>query len=137
MRVLGTLLRAFGYLFHAVLALFLLGLAVVTLATGFPILTLGMLPWGGNALVYWLLGLSLFALLSIALAVLGKTRWLFVLWSFAALLLMVRGFFLTNYHFSGPAAARTGVWLTFGALLAFLGGLMDTGEPPKSKAWRR
>jgi hypothetical protein len=134
-RVFGSLLRAFSYLFHGVLALFLLGLSVVTLATGLPILNLRMLPWHGDALTYWLLGLSLFALLSIALAVLGKTRWLFVLWTFAALFLMARGYFLTNYHFSGASQARGAAWLTVGALAAAAGSLMGTNEQKKSKAW--
>jgi hypothetical protein len=94
-----------------------------------------MLPWRGDALTYWLLGSSLFGLLSLALAVLGKTRWLFVLWTFAALILMARGFFLTNYHFAGAASARSAAWLTVGALGAAIGSLLDTHEQPKSKAW--
>ena len=136
MRVFGGLLRLFSYLFHVVLALFLLGLSVVNLATGSPALSLGMLPWRGEALTGWLLGLSLFALLSIVLAVLGKTRWLFVLWALCAFVLMVRGFFLTSYHFPSASAARGAAWMTFGALVAFIGSLTDAGDEPRQKAWR-
>lgn len=135
MRVFGGLLRVFSYIFHFVLALFLLGISIVTVATGQHILSLGMLPWRGETLTWWLLGSSLVGILSIVLAVTGRTRWLFVLYTLVALALMVRGFFLTSYNFGGPAVAKGAAWLTFGALGAFFGSLMDINEPPKKRSW--
>ncbi len=136
MRVFGSLLRVFSYLFHFVLALFLFGLSIVTLGTGEHILSLRMLPWRGESLTYWVLGLSLFGLISLALAVLGKTRWLFVLYTLTALVLMLRGYFLTNYTFAGMAEARSAAWGTFGALGAFAGSLMEANETSGRRSWR-
>lgn len=123
MQVLAALLRAFSYLFHLILALFLLGLSIVTIATGQHILSLGMLPWRGAELTYWLLGLSLFALCCVALAITGKFRIPLVVWSAAVLVLLVRGFLLSPYRFSGPSGARVAMLLILGAFLALLGSL--------------
>lgn len=134
MRVFGSLLRAFSYIFHLILALFFLAISVVALLAGQHNLSLRMLPWRGEGLTLWLLGLSLFAILAVVLAVSGRVRLLFTLWTVVVLILMVRGFFLTNYHFSGPSGARDAVLLTAGALAAFFGSLMSTGS--KAKSWR-
>lgn len=134
MQVFGSLLRALSYIFHLILALFFLGISAVTLLAGQHNLSLRMLPWRGEGLTLWLLGLSLFGILSVVLAVSGRVRLLFTLWTVLVFILMVRGFFLTNYHFSGPAEAKGAVLLTLGALGAFFGSLMSTNSKPK--AWR-
>ena len=70
MAVLRALMRVFSYLFHGLLTLFLLGLAVVALSSGQP-LQLEMLPWQGQALTWWLLAAALVGLLpEVAAAVL-------------------------------------------------------------------
>lgn len=134
MPVLGSLLRAFSYLFHAVLALFFLGISVVTLLAGQHNLSLKMLPWKGEALTLWLLGLSLFAIATVVCAVFGRFRLLFTLWAAAVLILMIRGFVFSSYHFPAPAQARMASLLTLGAVAAFLGSLVRGDARPK--AWR-
>ena len=134
MRVLGSLLRAFSYLFHLILALFFLGISVVTLIAGQHNLSLRMLPWNGEGLTLWLLGLSLLGIATVVCAVFGRFRLLFTLWAAAVLILMIRGFVFTNYHFASPGGARSAALLTLGALAAFLGSLVK-GDP-QPKAWR-
>lgn len=130
MRVLGVLFRIYSYLYHLTLALFLLGIAVVAIVTHLQShphegagtnLNLGMLPWKGHTLVHWLLGASLFGLLSIVLAWMGKLRFLFLLYSLAVFGMMFRGYFLGGYVFSGKDEFRMAIWLTVGALVAIVG----------------
>ena len=118
--MLRAMMRAYSYIFHALLGFLLLGLALVSLVSGLP-LNLGMLPWSGRPLTWWLLGLGFFALLSVALALAGRLRFLFFLWSVAAAVLMIRGFFLSPYNFPGADAFRNGVLLTLASLLAIVG----------------
>jgi len=117
--VFGALLRIYSYLYELILALFLLGLAVVAIQS--HNMNLGMLPWKGHTLVHWLLGGALSGLLSILLAWMGKLRLLFLLYSVAVFGLMARGYFLSSYVFSGRDEFRVAVWLTLGAMLAILG----------------
>jgi hypothetical protein len=129
LRALGLLFRIYSYLYHLILALFLLGIATVAIVThlqshpteGVPHLNLGMLPWTGRALVHWLLGAAVFGLLSIVLAWMGKLRFLFLLYSLAVFGMMVRGYFLGGYVFSGKDEFRMAIWLTVGALVAIVG----------------
>ena len=121
MRVLGVLFRIYSYLYHLILALFLLGVALVAILSHGGSLHLEMLPWKGHTLVHWLLGASLFGLLSIVLAWMGKLRFLFLLYSLAVFVMMVRGYFLGSYAFSGKDEFRMALWLTVGALVAIVG----------------
>ena len=117
---MGFILRTYTYLFHLLLSLFLIGLAIVTLAGGKHNLQLGMLPWEGAALTYWILGLGLCGLACVAAAVMGRFRILLPVWALAALVLMLRGFFLSPYTFPDADQFHAALWLTGGALLAFL-----------------
>ena len=119
MSVIAALFRIYSYLYHMVLALFLLGIGMVGLES--HTLKLGMLPWKGRTLVFWLIGASLFGLLSILLAWLGKMRFLFLLYSLAVFGMMVRGYFLGGYQFSGKPEFRLAIYLTAGALVAIIG----------------
>ena len=128
--MLGALLRIYSYLYHLILALLLLGIALVVIVShlqahpsdsGGGQLHLGMLPWTGHALVHWLLGAWLLGLASIVLAWMGKLRFLFLLYSLAVFGMMFRGYFLTSYAFSGKDEFRMALWLTAGALLAIAG----------------
>ncbi len=134
MSVLGAILRVYSYLFHLILGLFFLAISVVTIISGQHNLKLGMLPWSGEELTYWLLGLSLLAIISVVLAVTHKVKVLLVLWSAAAVVLMVRGFFLSNFTFAGPGQAKSAAWLTLGAIGAFFGSLMQYRD--KKSAYR-
>jgi hypothetical protein len=89
-----------------------------------------MLPWKGHTLVHWLLGASLFGLLSIVLAWMGKLRFLFLLYSLAVFGMMFRGYFLGGYVFSGKDEFRMAIWLTVGALVAIIGAWSQFRRSP-------
>jgi hypothetical protein len=130
LRVFGVLFRIYSYLYHLILALFLLGIALVAIVShiqahpnegGGSHLNLGMLPWTGLTLVHWLLGAGVLGLLSIVLAWKGKLRFLFLLYSLALFGMMFRGYFLSSYPFSSKDEFRMAIWLTVGALVAIVG----------------
>ena len=113
-------MRFYSYLFHGLLALFMLGISAVALASG-TALHLDMLPWSGSTGTYVLLGAGAFGILALLLALKRALRFLFFLWSLAVFVMLVKGFFLGPYHFDGPAGLKAAGLLTLGALLAILG----------------
>ena len=106
MAALKTVVSWLSYLFHFLLALLLLGIAGLALASGPPDLHLEMLPWSGPTLAYVLLAGSLFALLSIALAIMGRLRFLFLLWSLAVAVLLTKGYIFSGYRFGAGELGR-------------------------------
>ena len=131
--MIATLMRLYAYLFHLVLGLFLLGLALVALVSATN-LHLDMLPWTGKELTNWLLIGSLLGLLSIALAVTGKFRFLFPLWNLIVLVMLVRGYLLQPYTFGGKDAFYQILWIIAGAFLAFLASLTLLRSPRRMRA---
>jgi hypothetical protein len=115
-----ALIRYFSYLFHGLLALFLLAISGLALTTGGHTLHLGMLPWTGSTLTYVVFFGSLFGLVSVILAIRGTLPVLFFLWSLAVLVLMVKGYVLTGYRFSS-GEARTAGYLMLCSVIALLG----------------
>jgi hypothetical protein len=118
--VIKALLRIFSYIFGGLLALFLLGVSSVALANGTSP-NFAFLPWSGASLTYWLLGLALLGLLTLLLAMGGKVRVLFFLWSLVIFVLLFKGLFVSFYSFSGPVSFQVAVRLTVGSLVAALG----------------
>jgi len=135
--VIGLLLRIFSYLYHGALAILLLGVALVAVASRSHTLKLGMLPWKGRELTYWLMGVGLFGLLSIWLALRGRLRFLFLLYALAVFGLMVRGYFLGTYSFSGEDEFHLAAGLTGGALVAIFGAASQLLKKAKKKRRRR
>lgn len=120
MEALKALLRYFSYLFHGLLALLLLAISGLTLASGATNLHLGMLPWTGSTLIYVVFFGSLAGLISVILAIRGRWRWLFFLWSLAVTVLLVKGYVFSGYHFA-PGEARKALYLILASLIALLG----------------
>ena len=120
MGVFKAIVCFLSYLFHALLAGFLFAVSAVALASGANALHLAMLPWTGPTLTYILLCGSLFGLLTILLALKGSWRPLFFLWSLAVTVLLVKGYFLSGYHFA-VGEARTAFYLTAGSVIALFG----------------
>ena len=120
MAALKAVISWFSYLFHFVLALLLLGITGLALASGPQTLHLGMLPWSGSTLDYVLLAGCLFGLLSIALAVTGRLRFLFLLWSLAVAVLLTKGYIFSGYRF-GVGEWRHAVYLIAAAWVAVAG----------------
>jgi hypothetical protein len=121
---LRTLVRIFSYLFHLALTLFLLAVAILAISSPTVHLRLDMLPWTGSALVRWLLVASLVGLLSVILAVAGKLRVLFLLWTLAVMVMLVKGCIFSGYRFTPHGVAPTGALLV-GSLIAFAGACLQ------------
>jgi len=115
-----AVLRFFSYLFHLLLGLFLLAVALLALGTGPHALRLDMLPWTGDALAYLILFGAIFDLVSLVLALKGKLRPLFFLWALAVAVLLLRGYFFSGYRFS-PGDIRIGLELLAASWLALVG----------------
>lgn len=112
MAALKALIRYFSYLFHGLLALFLLAISSLALATGVQTLHLGMLPWTGSTLAYVVFLGSLYGLISVLLAIRGSWTVLFFLWSLGVVVLLVKGYIFSGYHFStGEAPKACGLML--------------------------
>jgi len=119
---LGFVLRVFAYLFELVLSFFLIGLGIVAWVSGSNSLSFGMQFWEGVTLKWIILIAGIVGLASLLVAG-SRWRWIFPVWSFLVLVMMVRGFFLSSSSFAGANQFQFAVWLTAGALLAFLGSL--------------
>ena len=128
----ALILRVYSYLYHLVLCLFLMGVAVVAMSSP-SMLNLSMLPWSGSDLNTWLLWGGLAGLISIVLAVTGVFRFLFPLWALVVLVMMVQGFLIKPYTFEGKASFYNVLWILAGALLAFLGSLTLFRSPRKRR----
>lgn len=118
-------LRLWSCLFSLVLGIFAAGVSVVLLSTGATNYNLDMLPfWKGSTALYGLLFIGLVGIAAAVLAFLGKARILLVLFTLAALTLLVYGFFVNPlYRFPGAAEAKNLAWVSLGGLVAFLGSL--------------
>jgi hypothetical protein len=119
---MAIILRLYSYLYHLVIALFLLGMSVIAL-TSHSSLSLGMFPWTGDTLTTYLFYGSLLGLVSLLLAITRIFRYLFPIWALVVLVFMVRGFLLMPYQFTGKDEFYRVLFLIGGAVLAFLGSL--------------
>ena len=132
MGALKALMRFYSYLFHAVLALFLIALSGVTMASGAPNLQLGMLPWTGSTLIKVLFWGSLSGLITVILAMRGRFRILFLLWDLTVTVLLIKGYVFTGYRFA-PDEFRTAAYLIGAALLALPGAWFQLRRQPKRR----
>jgi hypothetical protein len=130
--MIKAIMRYFAYLFHIVLALFLLALSGVAISTGTGSLRLGMLPWSGDTLNYVLIGSAVVGLLTVLLAMKGVLRILFLLWSFLVFVMLVKGYIFSRYQFQ-PNEFRIALYLIGASLLALLGAWFQlrTSSRPK------
>lgn len=122
--MLKTIVRIFSYLFHLILGLFLLIVGAFGLLGSNKTLRMPVLPWDDPALTYWVFFGSLAGLVCLVLAVTGKLRLPFRLWTIVVFLLVVRGFFLSGYYLGD--FFLNAVLLTLGAMLAVYGSWTST-----------
>jgi hypothetical protein len=119
----------YSLLFHGLFAVFLLLLAAVALISGTGSFWFEILPWSGEKLAWWLLGLAVGGLLFVFLAWRGKLNGLFLLWTLVVLALVVRGYFFSDYMFSpGTDQFRNALLIIGGALLAVIGARDGAGR---------
>ncbi len=124
MRAIAWLLRVFCYFFHTILCLVLIVLGVVAVRSNVSDMKLETLPWQGTELNHWLIGLGVIGLLSVALAITGKLRFLLALWSIYVLAMLLSGvFFNSKVTFAGRQDFDNWLLLIGGAALAFIGSL--------------
>ncbi len=114
-------MRVYSYLFHFLLALFLLGISIISWFAGEHNLQVGVLPWQGDVLSYVLFASAVAGLLVTWLAVKRRLPVLFLIWSVVVFLALVRGYFLSSYRF-GRGGLTTALLLTSASLLAAIGG---------------
>jgi ABC-type maltose transport system permease subunit len=132
--ILKAIMRYFSYVFHGLLALFSIALSALALGNNTNELHLGMLPWSGDTLAYVLLFGALFGLLTVALAIKGTLRILFLIWSFLVFVLLVKGYIFSGYKFA-PNEFRIALYLIFGALLALFGAWFQLSRPKTAKKY--
>lgn len=127
MKLFAMLLRFFSYLFSLVFGVFIAGISVVLLISGAKNYRFEMVPWvKGENVLYFLLAAGLIGAAAAILALLGRWKPLLVAFTFAALAMLVYGFFVSPaYRFYSADQAKTAAWLAFAALGAFFGSLMQ------------
>lgn len=118
--MIAAILRFYSYLYHLLLALLLLGLALVAKSSSLP-LRLEMLPWKPEETAAWVMGLTVAGILAIVCAIAGRFRWLFLLYALTVLVLMVKGYFLSGYGFASSDELSFAAYLSLGALVAAIG----------------
>jgi hypothetical protein len=114
-------MRFYSYLFHGVLALFLLAVSLVPLLSGIHNLQLEMVPGEGVTLTFTLLAIGLIGVLIVLAAVLGKAQIPLFIWSVIVLLGMLWGYLWRPYRWSGVEAFQATLLLILGAFLALIG----------------
>jgi hypothetical protein len=118
--VFAAIVRYYSYIFHGLLALFLIGVSGMALAAGPTSLHLDMLPWKGATLTYVVFFSGLFGLLAVALAFLRKLPVLLLIWSVAASVMLIKGYVFSGYSFE-PGGVLIAVELIVGSLVAIAG----------------
>ncbi len=125
-------MRYFAYLFHALLAFFLLAVSGLALASGTPGLKFGMLPWAGSTLNYVLFFGALAGLATVLLAFRGTLPVLFLLWSALVALLLLKGYIFSGYRFE-PGEWKTALFLLAASFLALPGAWSRFRASPRPR----
>ena len=120
MDVIRALLTFLAYVFHGLLCLILLAMSGLAMAAGAQTLQLGMLPWKGSTLLYALFFGALLGLVTVLLAISGKLRPPFFLWSVAVTVLLLKGYIFSGYRFA-PGEFRTAIYLITGSVIGLIG----------------
>ena len=120
--ILRILVEIYSFLFHGLLSLFLLGIALVAYISGSTTFAIDFLPWEGPPLVRILLLANLIGLAVVVLAAVGKFRLLYPLWAVVVLYYAANGVFVLKTY-SGPDEFQWALLFLLGAFLALLGSL--------------
>ena len=127
MEVIKALMSFLSYVFHGLLCLILLAMSGLAMATGAQTLQLGMLPWTGSTLLYLLFFGALLGLATLILAVKGRLRPLFFVWSLAVTVLLLKGYIFSGYRFV-PGEFRTASYWIVGSIIALAGSWVQMGR---------
>jgi len=132
-KVAGVIMRAYSYLFHFLLALFLIALALVTWSGGVHNLKLRMLPWEGATLTYSVLVMGLAGVAATILAYKGILRPVFFIWSLFVLAMMIKGYIFSAYIFAGAAEWFRVLAFILAAAVAAAGAWSAWKEQPANR----
>ncbi len=128
--VCKAIMRLYSYLFHGLLSLLMIVVALVSWFGGQHSLNLLLLPWQDETLRWLLLVSGLVGLVIVWLATRDLLRILFLLWSLVVLIMLARGFFFGWVHYlRGPYPLSWALILTLAALLAAIGGWIHYRRP--------
>lgn len=131
MEAVKALMRYFSYLFHGLLALFLIAVSGLALATGAAeSLHFGMLPWSGGTLTYVLFFGAFAGLLTVILAMRGTLRVLFLIWSLLVVILLIKGYVFSGYKFESGNVS-TAAYVLGASLLGLIGAWFAFRQQPK------
>lgn len=115
-------MRFYSCLFHGVLALVMVVMALVSWFSGSHGLDLVLVPWRDEALRWTLFLGGLSGLIVVWLASRDKAPLLFLAWSGLIFVVLLRGFFFGWVHYvRGPYALSWALALTAASLLALAG----------------
>jgi hypothetical protein len=131
--ILKAVMRYFSYIFHTLLALFLIAISGLAMASGGGDLRLRMLPWEGDTLERVVFAGAVIGLVTVILAIRGVLRILFLIWSFLVFVLLVKGYIFSSYKFQ-PNEFRTALYLIAASFIALFGAwfqLQRTQRPRK------
>jgi len=126
LELIKALLCFLSYVFHGLLCLVLFAISSLAIAAGAKTLQLGMLPWTGSTLLYTLHFGSLAGLATLILAIKGKWRPLFFVWSLAVALLLLKGYIFSGYRL-GSGEFSMAMLLILGSWIAVLGSWVRMG----------
>ena len=113
-------MRYYSYLFHGLLALFLVGVSGVAMMSSPRSLHLDMLPWTGATLANVVFFAGLFGLLTVVLAAKRILPALLFVWSLAVAVLLIYGYVFSGYTFEAGEVTMAAA-LIVGALIAIPG----------------
>jgi len=116
-----------GYVFHGLLCLILFAMSGLAMAAGAQTLQLGMLPLTGSTLLYAVFFGALFGLVTVILAIQGRVRPLFFVWSLVVMLLLLKGYIFSGYRFS-PGEFPIAMCLIVGSMIALIGSWVQMGR---------
>jgi len=132
--LLRAFMRFFSYVYHGLLALFLLAITFLSIVSRGHSLHLDMLPWKGPALVYWVFFGALFGLATLLLALKGTARVLFFVWSVVVALFLLKGYVFSSYYFA-RGEISTALVLVTGALISVAGAWFQFRAVPLKKKY--
>jgi hypothetical protein len=127
-KIFALLLKYWSYLYSGLFGLFLAGMAAVLLISGSSNFRFTQIPfWQGAAALYGLLFIGLLGVAGALLGLLKGLRPLLLVWTLVIFCLLVYGYFISPKHYFtlGVTEAKGAAWLSFGALGAFFGALMQ------------
>jgi len=127
LEVIKALLSFLGYVFHGLLCLILFAMSGLAMVAGAQTLQLGMLPLTGSTLLYAVFFGALFGLVTVILAIQGRVRPLFFVWSLVVMLLLLKGYIFSGYRFS-PGEFPMAMCLIVGSMIALIGSWVQMGR---------